>query len=561
MIMKNIGKWFIALSAMVACIGFTACNDTDDGFVEATFSKMEGLDMALLDDADFTSGSFIVESNGSWRVRADKAWITFSTTADGEFYNDITGNKGITKVFVRVTNEGREFVETNGKIVLLAGGVEQLVASVVRPAKDYEFAVLEKVVTFETVTNSDGLENIVSKEEINAVDKVNFKHDNTVWVGFETNFECAIIDYPEWMMEPIRMDEGYSLDILEELLLEPLAGTLKVGNSDFTVVYEVPVVYDGMDFKKLNIEMEYSPWMWNASLDGKSFEQESSSMDGDAEKIVMTDKFDISVVCRNYACRFFFVEVDMEGNCSLKEGNDAWIKAERKENSQNEYAITVEPFTVSSSKMQRSGYLFVLPDALCEEFLNNLSAGEAVVDLYEANVAVEITQADANGTKGCIIMDGDGNIVNSTPETEGDMFTYFDSDYSIENDDISACEFVPGKTYDINTKMTKPGGAKGVEINNVVITYGNDPETGLSVIEKIVRNDIGLAASDKEETTYNEKVENADEWNLKISLQEDGFYHVTFKVPESQTNMLALRMYKWNYGPTNLKVLIMRIKK
>lgn len=122
----------------------------------------------------------------------------------------------------------------------------------------------------------------------------------------------------------------------------------------------------------------------------------------------------------------------------------------------------------------------------------------------------------------CVIVDSDSCVTYSV--VESGSYEYINSEFSV--DDIVACEIVPGKTYDINTKITAIGSK---------FCLHEFKGSGCPIIENHV-----------------------DDWNMSMK-KKNGFYHLTFTVPDSFEKNVLVRFYQGMN--INFKVLIMRIKK
>ena len=116
--MKKMNKLFIYVFAILACAGFVSCDDTDKGGVkgEFVFSEIKDLDLSLLENQETVTGYFTLSASGRCTVSSDRLWVTFSTTAGGEFYYDIQCDETVSKVYVKVSNEARGFSDATAKI-------------------------------------------------------------------------------------------------------------------------------------------------------------------------------------------------------------------------------------------------------------------------------------------------------------------------------------------------------------------------------------------------------------------------------------------------------------
>lgn len=498
MIMKNMIKLFFVCLALLSCPLLCACSDSEEkAQVEVAFTGLEGIDPSLLDETGEITGSFELESTGNWQLYSNKIWMTLSLAPDGEFYNDIQGGLGKYTVYVKVTGEARGFTESQATLTLFAGEKSEVVATVVRPALEYEFSVV----------GSNG-------EVLNGL---NIDYSGIGWVGLSANFECAITAYPHWMKEPEMADGGYTLAVADEFVPMEQSGELQFGNADGSIVYSVPVEYAGMDPYKVVVESDYTPWGWNVSLDGKSFTFETDSPSGETVVTTIENELRFAVTCYNYDCRFVLLE---ESNGKLSVSGNPWANVLPCDGAAGLVSVTVEPFEATQASRSRSGYIFAVPAALYAEFESALSAGNGTdefVDKYMSYVLLQLTQKDLHGSEGFAITDSSGTSMESVKE--GELYEWLCSEYSIT--DVTTCTLVPGESYTINTKLTSAEWAKN---------YGMTDLEGNNV--------------------------RVSRWNFSIEQGADGFYYIKIKVPATLDETILLRLYTPQI--VNIKALVIR---
>lgn len=428
-------KILIAVFAILISPCFVACNDaSDEPLAEiVSFSGIKELDIYALESQDDVTGYFELDVTGKWSVSSDRMWVTFSTSADGEYYYDIQGSADVKKVYVKVSNSARGFAESNAVVSLIAGDTEKTVSVITRPAKSYEFSVLAE--------NDDVLEEIVIGENATAL------------VRFNANFECGILEYPDWLMEPVVESDGVRFNVVTDLV--PMAqeeGALVVANNSLTQKYTLPISYVGMNPYIVNIEGD-SPWGWIVSLDGQEFKKDKASLSDESEDEVIYGSLNMNVVCRDYSYKFVFAE-NISETLYIKEDEQAWIKALRDENDPKKVTVTVAEFEKKSS---RAGYLFAVPDALYDDFKSTLEAGKDTITFAEKNdsipvfnyVLADVLQKDA-GFK--VFMVEDGSEIPCESDENADYYVKLSNEFTI--DDVMACDVELGKSYIINTKLT-----------------------------------------------------------------------------------------------------------
>lgn len=500
--MKNMNRILIASLSIAACLFLGACTDDEEKApVEFSFTALDGADTSLLDEQDEVIGSFELDATGDWSLYSDKIWATLSLDYDGEFFNDLRGNEGKYTVYVKVTNEARTFNGSQAVITVLAGDREEVVATVVRPAKSYAFGAID----------AEGA----------GIESLNIGYDAESWVGFDANFDCAIISYPQWMNEPLATDGGYTVSVADDCQPMPQNGELLFGNADGTIKYSLPVAYSGMDPEKIVIGSDYNPWGWYVTLDGKSFSFESNDPSGETVVTTVEGCLDFTVKCLNYDCRFIMLEEhDSVLYASSSDDETAWVNVLRSDEEKSRVSVSVEPFDATTANRSRTGYLFAVPAALYENFMAALAANPKsleFVDEHLSFVLLQITQKDLKGTVGFEITDASGAAVECVAEEE--HYEWLCSEYSIT--DVTTATLVPGERYTLNTKLTPAEWAK-----NFGLSYLDGGSVRIS------------------------------RWSLETVLGEDGLYRVSFTVPATLDEPVIFRLYTPQI--INIKALVIR---
>ena len=495
--MKYINKWYIACLAMAFCCLVSACSEDDVTPVEATFTAPGEFDMASLDSCESIVSSFEITSNGAWNLCSDKMWVKLSLQADGEFFNDVQGGEGTHTVYIKVTNDARGFDAAKAIVTLIAGGVSKDVVTIERKGKEHEFALL----------SSEG-------EEIK---KIEIGTDATVWVAPVANFDCSIIECPEWIAAPEAFDGGFTLNVANSYVPYEKEGVVTFGNIDRSKVYEVPVAYVGMEPTLMEIEGDNTPWGWKVSLDGKTFVQETTTASGETVETIVEDALAFSVTCLNYNYELVSAQVNSNGKLELMDADESWILATQNENDPSQVSVSVSASTASS----RSGYLFAVPAAMYSNFEDSLDVSSDVDTFIDSNlsyVVLEVEQKSLEATDGFIITDANGTAVSSVVEEE--YYEWLCSEFSIT--DLTACELVPGESYTIVTRL------------NASDWQGN------------------FAITDLEGTHQRPK-----SWgNPTAELGEDGLYRLNITVPASLNKTIILRLYTPQI--VNIKALVIR---
>ena len=495
--MKFIDKLYMACLAMAFCCLAWSCSD-DEEIVPGgvSFTVPSDLDIAALDSCESIVGSFELTASCDWSLYSDKMWVKLSLERDGWYFNDLNGGKGVHTVYIKVTNDARDFDDSQATVSLMTDEKTLEVVTVQRKGLEHTFALM----------SSDGV----------AIERIEIGNDATVWVAPVANFECSILSFPEWLAEPEAYEGGYTLNVAQSFMPYKKEGVVTFGNIDGSVVFDVPVTYTGMDSTVMRVEGANTPWNWKVSLDGKIFIQETSSASGENVETIVENALDFSVTCFNYDYRFVSAQVD-NGKLSMMDEQESWIVASKGDNDPSQVSVAVAAMESSS----RSGYLFAVPAAMYSNFVDSLAASSGVDEFIDGNinyVVVEIEQKDLTSNDGFIITDANGAAVSCAVEEE--YYEWLCSEFSIT--DLTTCNLVPGESYTIETRL------------NSSDWQGN------------------FAITDLEGTHQRPKL-----WgNPTAELGEDGLYRLNITVPASLNKTIILRLYTPQI--VNIKALVIR---
>ena len=502
--MKKTG--LIYLFVALLGISFVACEDTNgDKLPNVSFSEVQGLDMTLLENTDTITGFFTLDVQAKWTVSSDQMmWVAFSKSLDGEYYADISGNAGQDTVYVRMTNAGRDHNDVNANIMLYVADQEYLVSTIMRSGEKWK------------------------------VEEIEIGYSATASVDFGTVYDIEIKSWPEWLMEPVYDTNGYTFTVVDsmEFLQNPLDGQLVICDNTLNIERYIPVKYLGMDSVSMQI-LGDSPWNWLVSIDGKELKSKQAM-----DSVVIKECLEMNVVCRNDAYSIFFAE-EAESRLYPKTDNEVWIKASHSGIDSTALSITVD---ASEQGLSRTGYLFAVPEAVCDSFEIELALCDStnnIIDKYENYVLAQIEQRAAGFEVALLENDVETAIACEVDE-EADYYVIIASNYFNGTDpDVSACDVELGKSYVINTKLT----AESWSEKNIAMFDMMDSKL-----------DIRLGS-----------------WvpNKKGILGEDGFYRIYITVPESlvideeypdvkYSNYIVMRLY--SSDQTNMKALLFRVQ-
>ena len=498
--MKYISKWYIACLAMAFCCLVSACSeDEEQAPVEVSFTAPGEFDMSALDSCESIINSFELTANGAWSLYSDKMWVKLSLERDGWYFNDLKGGEGVHTVYIKVSNDARDFDDAQATISLVTDDKTQNVVTIYRKGMEHAFALLS------------------SEDEV--IDTIKIGTGASVLVIPDANFEYSLLSYPNWLDEPQAFSGGISMDVSSPYIPYEQEGTVRFGNLNDSVFFEYPIVYTGMDPNVFSIDGEYTPWNWKVSLDGKTFVQESLSASGENAEVIVENTLQFSVMCFHYDYKLLSLQVN-DGKLVLIDENESWILASQDENDLSQLSVSVAALESGS----RSGYLFAVPAAKYNNFMDSLAISndvETFIDSNDSYVVAEIQQKEFRDTDGFIITDANGADVSCIVEEE--YYEAFKSDFTIE--DVMACNLVPGESYTINSKLT-----------------AEDWDGNIAIVER---------------DGVNYKSQFLSKWGSpKSVIGEDGTYSFTINVPATLDKMVIMRLY--NTGNVNVKALVIR---
>lgn len=487
----------------VAC-AFAACSSDDAAVllpVTPSFNliSMGSYDLSVLDSEDYIITPIEFSSSAAWQLTSDKIWVLFSTTEDGEYYNDIIGAAGTHTVYMKITNDARTFEPSGANVVFNLGLAQHPLGTIYRHAKLHETAILD--------------------ENGNEISSVEIGGDATLVIGLSANYVCGIKSYPEWLTDPEPYNGKYILKVSEEYVPYAKSGEIVIASEDGTSEQAFPINYSGMRSDAISISSDYTPWGWSVALDGKTFLCESTSPEGDIEEIVVENALPFKIKCLNYDCKFLFIEEGANGAISIPA--EPWLVAEQNESDLSSVNIVAK--TLSEPTAKRKGYMLALPAGIYDDIYASLSAATDIVTFVDENykyVIAEVTQRDIFAIEGFSVTGSDGTSFITEEEPAGDLYDWVSSELSIT--DVYTMNGVNGVKYTVNTLYTEADWGGGYSIY------------------------------DKSNNSYT----NARVWGLSRKLV-DGYYVLTFTVPAATrfTEPVIIRLHTSN---VNKKALIIK---
>lgn len=381
--MKKIISAFFVTAAFLMSTAFSCGDDNNDPIQfpeEQTLTIAAGQEETLNFHAD-----------EKWKLVSSAPWVKF-VDANIEVF-DISGLPGDQSVKVKVLESGQGFTETEAQIKLNMGGMEKVIAKVIRGAKAYSVKITDE--------EGNEVKELVITNSVYTVFHVNTNFEFTSNVLDQLDFMAAVAG-------EAGKDLKTGIMVKNDYITRPIAKTdnvnLEIYNSDEEVVASYPVIYKGVDESYIGI---YSgsgdKWIENemfqhvVSFDGKTFTSGLGKYDKMTGTIIegsllkTHESITLKVVARNDAYKFIMFESDDNGK--VVRPSSEWIHAVKEESDPQLVKITVDP----SSETKRTGAVIAVPEAVYNTVSQEITTGvyyQKVINKYNANILVEAFQMD-----------------------------------------------------------------------------------------------------------------------------------------------------------------------
>lgn len=381
--MKKIISAFFVTAAFLMSTAFSCGDDNNDPIQfpeEQTLTIAAGQEETLNFHAD-----------EKWKLVSSAPWVKFIDAGMEVF--DISGLPGDQSVKVKVLESGQGFTETEAQIKLNMGGMEKVIAKVIRDAKAYSVKITDE--------EGNEVKELVITNSVYTVFHVNTNFEFTSNVLDQLDFMAAVAG-------EAGKDLKTGIMVKNDYITRPIAKTdnvnLEIYNSDEKVVASYPVIYKGVDESYIGI---YSgsgdKWIENemfqhvVSFDGKTFTSGLGKYDKMTGAIIEgslsknQESITLKVVARNDAYKFIMFESDDNGK--VVRPSSEWIHAVKEESDPQLVKITVDP----SSETKRTGAVIAVPEAVYNTVSQEITTGvyyQKVINKYNANILVEAFQMD-----------------------------------------------------------------------------------------------------------------------------------------------------------------------
>lgn len=381
--MKKIISAFFVAAAFLMSTAFSCGDDNNDPI---QFPEEQTLTIAAGQEETLN-----FHAAEKWKLVSSAPWVKF-IDADMEVF-DISGLPGDQSVKVKVLESGQGFTETEAQIKLNMGGMEKVIAKVIRDAKAYSVKITDE--------EGNEVKELVITNSVYTVFHVNTNFEFTSNVLDQLDFMAAVAG-------EAGKDLKTGIMVKNDYITRPIAKTdnvnLEIYNSDEKVVASYPVIYKGVDESYIGI---YSgsgdKWIENemfqhvVSFDGKTFTSGLGKYDKMTGTIIegsllkTHESITLKVVARNDAYKFIMFESDDNGK--VVRPSSEWIHAVKEESDPQLVKITVDP----SSETKRTGAVIAVPEAVYNTVSQEITTGvyyQKVINKYNANILVEAFQMD-----------------------------------------------------------------------------------------------------------------------------------------------------------------------
>lgn len=350
---------------MALCI--SACSDDDDA-AKVVFPEKQTVNCVYGDTKELN-----FEVNANWQLTSSATWCRFMN--DGHEDYSLSGTAGKQTVTLKITDEVVAFdAPTVAHLTMMIGADKAIIADVVRDNKTRELKIYDM--------------------EGNEIQEIEVGYDDYKPFQVKANFRFAATNRPEWLEVAGNAIVGTVNEMTKgevKVIDNPLYakyvqnGTLTFADEDGVMSYSFPLVYKGMDPKKIKI-LNSNPWNWEVSLDGKTFIQTSSAGASASTTTSTYNKFiPYTVQALNDEVVPVYIQKVVEyGMVQMKIGEEDgvdWIKLEddKKGNLR---------LKVNDSSEEREGYVLLLPQALYDEIKDELWENLIEMDMetYEQDI-------------------------------------------------------------------------------------------------------------------------------------------------------------------------------
>lgn len=329
--MKTNKFWMCALAMTALLMG--ACKEENETSTPIFPTEVTNHTVAAGEEV-----TIAFTANTDWQLSSDAMWCK----VDGLFL-DTSGKAGEQQVTFRVNADGQSVDDSKANISLRMGEESRVIATVVRTG----------------ITNAIVLGN----------DSINYTHNQTVTIGAEgtltlvikeTTFDknnLYISQSAEWF-DIQREDMAITLSVKPEYLKYSQSNaTDSICLSDReTPMMRLHVTYTGMDARTIALEPA-TQWGIKVAADGQTYKNSLYEMSQE----IFDAPINVTVTALNDAYTLYYANYDKSNGCVLADTAGLWVSMA--DDKVGNISLSFEENTGS----ERTGYLFVLPNALRDE--------------------------------------------------------------------------------------------------------------------------------------------------------------------------------------------------
>ena len=350
-----ISKYWLVLMALVSVTLFTACSSDDDDAVTPVFPQVQTIAGAAGTELDFT-----FDANESWSLSSDKIWCKLVQGEKTDAFV-LNGTAGKQTIKVKITADDASDDMSVAQLFLSMGGQKVAIAEVKRSAAGYDLKVYDATGEDITETGITVGYNVYNKFTV----KSNFRFAVTntpAWVELEGGF---LVGTPNKVVEggvSFKEDQGVSA---KYAIAKDGNYTITFTSEDGKAAVTVPVIYNGMTTSTMDVTYPTSSqWaVWNVSLDGKVFNQNGSSLNGEAANNFTFHNF-VPFTLKTFGDHYQLVVFENTEKGLLEDGSGA-VKLN---GDKGDVKLTIEPLSSGS----REFVVYALPQRVFESLENGL---------------------------------------------------------------------------------------------------------------------------------------------------------------------------------------------
>ena len=367
---KLISRYWLVLVALVSVTLFTACSSDDDA-VNPVFPQVQTISGAAGDVKEFT-----FEANESWSLSSNQIWCKISKVeAQNENQEEakaavkpgfvLNGAAGKQTIQVTITDDDASKDMSVAQLNLKMGGQEVTIAEIQRSAEGYKLKVYDELGNDITETGiTVGYKNVAGQPIYNKFtvkSTYRFAVTNTpAWVELEGGFLVGTPNNEVVGGAAFKEGQGVSA---KYAIAKEANYTITFASEDGKAAVTVPVMYNGMTTNTMDVTYPtVSPWaVWNVSMDGKVFSQNSTSLTGEATNDFTYHNF-VPFILNTLNDDYQLVVFESKENGLFEDSSDA-VKLQGEK---GDVKLTVAPLTSGSREL----LVYALPKAVYESLEN-----------------------------------------------------------------------------------------------------------------------------------------------------------------------------------------------